>query len=322
MRRILGLALATGLAAAGLPPAPALAQGDFLVTLLGTASPAPRPTRSGPSTLIEAGDQKVLVDAGRGVPVRLWQMGVPIGSLDAVVLTHFHSDHTAGLPDVWLTGWIGTPYGGRKEPFRVIGPVGTTTLMEGLQTAYQADIDIRLVDEGNPPEGIAVEATEFAEPGVIYDEGGLKITAFEVDHGEAIKPAFGIRAEYGGRTAVISGDTRFSENLIANAEGADLLIHELGTARPELLEQDHARRVIAHHTTPEEAGTVFARAKPKLAAYTHLVMLSGPGIPAPSLTDIVAETRKTYGGPLAVGEDLMTFDIGADGIATYVRSGS
>jgi ribonuclease BN (tRNA processing enzyme) len=167
MRRILGLALATGLAAAGLSPAPALAQGDFLVTLLGTASPAPRPTRSGPSTLIEAGDQKVLVDAGRGVPARLWQMGVPIGSLDAVVLTHFHSDHTAGLPDVWLTGWIGTPYGGREEAFRVIGPVGTTTLMEGLQTAYQADIDIRLVDEGNPPVGIAVETTEFAEPGVI-----------------------------------------------------------------------------------------------------------------------------------------------------------
>lgn len=85
------------------------------------------------------------------MPVRLWQMGVSIGSLDAVVLTHFHSDHTAGLPDVWLTGWIGTPYGGRKEPFQGIGPVGTTTLMEGLQTAYQADIDIRLVDEGNPP---------------------------------------------------------------------------------------------------------------------------------------------------------------------------
>lgn len=93
-----------------------------------------------------------------------------------------------------------------------------------------------------------METTEFAGPGVIYDEGGLKITAFGVDHGEAIKPAFGVRAEYGGHTAVISGDTRFSENLIANAEGADLLIREVGTARPELLEQDHARRVIAHHT--------------------------------------------------------------------------
>jgi ribonuclease Z len=247
---------------------------------------------------------------------------IPIGSLDAVVLTHFHSDHTTGLPDVWLTGWIGTPYGGRTEPFRVFGPTGTKTLMEGLQTAYQADIDIRLVDEGNPPEGIAVEAAEFAEPGVIYDEGGLKLTAFEVDHGEAIKPAFGIRADYDGRSAVISGDTRFSENVIVNAEGVDLLIHELGTARPELLEQEHARRVIAHHTTPEEAGTVFARANPKLAAYTHLVMLSGPGIPSPSLTEIVAETRRTYGGPLVVGEDLMTFDIGEEGVATYVRSGS
>lgn len=293
--------------------------GDFMVTLLGTASPAPRPDRSGPSTLIEAGDQKVLIDAGRNVPVRLWQLRVPVGRLDATILTHFHSDHTSGLPDIWLTGWIGTPYGGRTTPFRVIGPTGTQALTDGIRAAYDADIRIRLVDEGNPPEGIEIDTTEFAQGGVIFDQGGLKITAFETDHGEHIKPNYGMVAEYDGRKVVISGDTTFDPRIIEQARGADLLIHELGTAHPDLSQQDHARRVLAHHATPRQAGEVFAQAQPKLAAYTHLVMLSDKDHPAPSLSDIVAETRETYGGPLVVGEDLMTFDITRDGIATYLR---
>ena len=308
---------ALALSAAGL--APAAQAGDFMVTLLGTASPAPRPDRSGPSTLIEAGDQKVLIDAGRNVPVRLWQLGVPIGRLDATILTHFHSDHTAGLPDIWLTGWIATPYGGRKAPFRVIGPTGTQALTDGLKTAYDADVQIRLVDEKNPPEGIEIATTEFDQGGVIFDQGGLKITAFETDHGEHIKPNYGMVAEYDGRKVVLSGDTTFDPRVTEQARGADLLIHELGTAHPDLSQQDHARRVLAHHATPRQAGEVFAEAQPKLAVFTHLVMLSDKAHPAPSLSDIVAETRQTYGGPLMIGEDMMTFDVGRDGVASYVR---
>src|SRR5215470_4133464 len=97
------------------------AQGDetFRVTLLGTASPTPRPTRFGPSTLIEAGDQKLLIDAGRGVPIRLKQLNIPLGKIDALLLTHFHSDHTSGVPDLWLTGWLGTAYAQRKTAFHV-----------------------------------------------------------------------------------------------------------------------------------------------------------------------------------------------------------
>ena len=92
------------------------AASDFVVTLLGTASPAPRPGRMGPSTLVVVNGQKLLFDTGRGATIRLWQMRVPIGSLDATFMTHYHSDHTNGLPDVWLTGWLASPYGSRKGP--------------------------------------------------------------------------------------------------------------------------------------------------------------------------------------------------------------
>ncbi|WBU64189.1 MBL fold metallo-hydrolase [Paracoccus aerodenitrificans] len=293
--------------------------GDFMVTLLGTASPAPRPDRSGPSILIEGGESRVLIDAGRNAPVRLWQAKIPIGSIDATVITHFHSDHTSGLADLWLTGWIARPFGGRDAPMRVIGPVGTAALTDGLQNAYDGDIQIRLVDEGNPPEGVEIETTEITEDGVVFNEGGLKVTMFATNHGENITPNYGIVAEYDGRKVVISGDTTYDERIAERGQGADLLIHELGTAQPELLQEDHAKRVIAHHTTPQQAGEIFAAAQPKLAAYTHLVMLSDANNPELTLPEIVEQTRETYGGPLVVGEDLMTFDIGTDGVATYIR---
>lgn len=296
------------------------AESDFRVTLLGTASPSPRPDRFGPSTLIEAGNVKLLVDAGRGVPIRLWQMRVPMGRIDALLITHYHSDHVSGVPDVWLTGWLQPPFGQRKTPFHVIGPKGAKELMDNLQRAYAADVKIRLADEKNPPEGIAVKVDEFSADGVVFEKEGVRVTAFEVDHGEVIKPAYGYRIDYGGRSVVISGDTRFSENVIKYGTGADLLIHELGAAKPELLKNPVMQRIIDHHTVPRDVGRVFERAKPKLAVYTHIVRLSNATIPEPSLADILAETRETYSGPLVFGEDLMTFDVSARGVAVY-RSG-
>lgn len=296
------------------------AQSDFRVTLLGTASPSPRPDRFGPATLVEAGNVKLLVDAGRGAPIRLWQMRVPMGKIDALLITHYHSDHVSGVPDVWLTGWLQPPFGQRRTPFHVIGPAGAKELMDNLQRAYAADIRIRLADEKNPPEGIAVKVDEFSRDGVVFEKDGVRVTAFEVDHGEVIKPAYGYRIDYGGRSAVISGDTRFSENVIKYGTGTDLLIHELGAAKPELLKNPAMQRIIDHHTVPRDVGRVFDRAKPKLAVYTHIVRLSNATIPEPSLAEILAETRETYAGPLVFGEDLMTFDISARGVAVY-RSG-
>ena len=286
------------------------AQSDFKVTLLGTASPAPRTNRFGPSTLVEAGDQKLLFDAGRGVPIRMWQIKVPMGKLDALFITHFHSDHVSGIPDLWLTGWLGPEFGRRVAPFRVIGPVGTRPLMENIEKAFAADVKIRLEDEKLPSAGIAIAPEEFDHDGVVYERNGVKVTAFEVDHGDAIKPAYGYRIDYQGRSVVISGDTRYNANVIKYGTGSDLLIHEVGSARKELMVNLFAQRIIAHHTTPSEAGQVFAKAKPKLAVYTHIVLLSSATISEPTLEEVVAETRTTYGGPLEVGDDLMAFEIG------------
>ncbi len=288
----------------------AVADDEFRVTLLGTGDPIPRTDRFGPSTLVEAGGQRLLFDVGRGATQRLVQLGIPLRDVDAVFLTHFHSDHVSGLPDLWMTGWLPPPFGRRSEPFEVWGPSGTRSLLDHLGQAFEANSKIRIPDELLPPAGIELLAHEFDQDGVVYEQAGVRVTAFAVNHGELIKPAYGYRVDYDGRAVVISGDTRFDKNLIAAANGADLIIHEVALASDELLaSSEQFRRIVAHHTTPEEAGIVFTQVAPKLAVYTHLVMLSGPGIPQAPLTSLLSRTRSTYDGPLVIGEDLMSFII-------------
>jgi ribonuclease Z len=288
-----------------------MAEVDFRVTLLGTGVPIPSPERFGPSTLVEAGDKKFLVDAGRGATIRLYQLKIPIGRIDVQLLTHYHSDHVSCLPDVWLTGWLESHFGTRKTPYRVIGPTGAKRLIENLERAYADDIKIRVADEKLPLSGIATDVAEFDRDGVVYDDGGVKVIAFEVDHGDVIKPCYGYRFEYGGRVAVLSSDTRYNENVIRYGKGADLLVHEVASARPELVQQAYIQRIIAHHTTPYDCGRVFAQTRPKLAAYTHVVQLASATVAPPSIAEMIAETRQTYDGPLEMGEDLMSFEIGA-----------
>jgi len=283
---------------------------DFRVTLLGTGVPIPSPDRFGPSTLVEAGDQKFLIDAGRGATIRLYQLKVPIGRIDVQLLTHYHSDHTSCLPDVWLTGWLESHFGTRKSPYRVIGPTGAKRLMENLERAYADDIKIRVADEKLPLSGIATDVTEFDRDGLVYEKNGVKVIAFEVDHGDVIKPCYGYRIEYGGRVAVFSSDTRYNQNVIKYGKGADLLVHEVAMARPELMKEAYIQRIIGHHTTPYDCGRVFAQTRPKLAAFTHVVLLASNTVRPPTLDDLVSEVRQTYDGPLEVGEDLMSFEIG------------
>jgi ribonuclease Z len=293
-------------------PTEARAQ-DFKVTLLGTGSPLPVTDRFGAATLVEAGQEKLLFDVGRGATIRLTQVGVSIGSLNAVFLTHFHSDHTSGIPDLWLTGWIGRYYGNRQKPFRIIGPTGTVSLMQNLERAYADDVRIRLADEKNPAEGIATSPSEFAKDSVVYEANGVKVAAFEVDHGDLIKPAYGYRVDYDGRSVIISGDTRYSKNLETHAQSATLIIHEVAIANQEYYDKTPiVKFIMAHHIGPDEAGALFARLQPKLAAYTHLVFLGAPGYPAPKVADIERKTREKYSGPLALGTDLMAFDVRKD----------
>ncbi len=243
---------------------PVAAADDFKVTLLGTGSPAPVMRRFGPGVLVQAGGKNLLIDCGRGVTQRLLQAGLKLGAVDALFITHLHSDHVVGIPDLWLTGWLEAAYAQRKGPFRIYGPAGTKAMMDGLEKAYEWDIRIRIADQNLLPANVAIAATEFTT-GVVYDQDGVKVTAFEVDHGDLIRPAVGFRVDYGGRSVTVSGDTKFSENLIKHAAGSQLLIHQVAAVRDELLKLPTYKVILAHHTQPEEAGVVFSRVKPKLA---------------------------------------------------------
>lgn len=296
------------------------AQDEFKVTLLGTGDPIPRIDRFGPATLVQVGGQELLFDVGRGVTQRLIQLDLTLSGIDAVFLTHLHSDHVTGIPDLWMTGWIPPPFGQRKTPFEVWGPKGTKNLLDNLEEAFVANTNIRIPDELLPPEGIDTIAHEFEENGVVYESNGIEVIAFAVDHGDFIKPSYGYRINYKDRSVVISGDTKFDENLIKAAQGADLVIHEVALASDELLaSSEQFRRIVAHHTTPEEAGIVFAKINPKLAVYTHLVMLSSATIPEAPLHSLITRTRKNYSGPLVIGEDLMTFIV--DDKVSILKSG-
>ena len=300
----------------GLAQEPAQAADNiFRVTLLGSGVPDPQPDRFSASTLIEAGDQKLMVDVGRGATIRLYQLKVPLSKIDVVLFTHYHSDHTVGMPDLLLTGWLPPAFARRTQPMHVIGPPGAKTLMSGLSEAYAGDIKGREQEQHLPVAGVAAEVEEFTQDGVVYDHSGVKVTAFTVEHG--IKPAVGYRIDYDERSVVLSGDTNFSENLIKHAIGADLMIHEVAVFNAELLNLPTFQHIQSIHVTPRQAGTVFARIHPKLAVYSHIAQLGTPEAPPPGLAEIVSDTRKTYQGPLAVGEDLMAFDIGADGVAIY-----
>jgi ribonuclease Z len=271
------------------------------VILLGTgAGPRVDLQQFGAATLVEAGGERLLFDCGRGATLRLAQAGVPTGSIRRLFLTHLHSDHVIQIPDLLLTGWVG---GGRTVPLEVWGPEGTRDLMTHLEQAFAFDIHMRRdVDEKAPAQGIQIVSRDITE-GLVLDQDGLKVTAFLVDHAP-VGPALGYRVDYRGRSIVLSGDTRASENLIRFARGTDVLLHETldaGTVRA-LFPNDPglAAGILAKHTTPEQAGAVFARVKPRLAVYTH----------APSADRVIAETRKTYSGPLQGAEDMLAITIG------------
>ncbi|NIO07223.1 MAG: MBL fold metallo-hydrolase [Deltaproteobacteria bacterium] len=273
----------------------------FRVTLLGTGGPPPLLDRFGPSTLLEAGDEKFLFDAGRGAMQRLFQLKIPFSAITGLFLTHLHSDHVVGFPDLWLTGWINQEWGGRQVPLPVWGPRETKEMMSHLQNAYQFDIRIRTHYQ---KEGVKIIAEEFTG-GVVYENNGLKIIAFEVDHGR-VKPAYGYRIDYGGRSVVLSGDTRLNENVIRFSQGVDLLVHEVvGMSDEFLRENQFAKTIASNHSTAEDAGEVFRRANPKLAVYNHILSFGGY-----QEEKLIPSTRKNYSGPLEVGQDLMSIDIG------------
>lgn len=279
---------------------------DITVTLLGTSSPSPSIDRFGMSTLVEAGGERLLFDCGRGAIQRLLQLGPDYPRVDKLFLTHLHSDHIVGIPDLWLTAWIM----GRKTAFKVWGPDGTVDMMAHLERAYQADIHIRRdLDELLPQSGIDIEAEDIAE-GFEYRHGDVRVIVFDVDH-RPVTPAFGYRIEYDGKVVVLSGDTRPCENLVKFSQGADLLVHEIIAPQAFLkraaqMTEHHRQAVIEHHTTPQQAGEIFSRINPKLAVYSHVIGGPIPGYEA----EILEGTAETYSGAVEIGYDLTRIEVG------------
>ena len=278
--------------------APLSAQSSSIkVTLLGTSGPSMAIDRPESGTLVQAGGENLLFDCGRGVPERLNQLGV--GNINKVFLTHLHSDHTQGLPILWMGGWNGrgtTPLSLWGPGSDVDQPTGTTGLAAQLTTAYATNTHIRrdLVEHWQAA-AITIAAHDIEE-GVVYQNNGVTVTAFLVDHAP-VKLAFGYRIDYAGHSVAISGDTRPSDNLVKFAKGVDLLVHEIwtGAASPDIPTSQY-------HTTPEQAADIFNRTAPKLALYTHF---------APMVADPTARTRAAgYLGPIEVGADLTSVDVG------------
>jgi ribonuclease Z len=237
--------------------APALAQ-EITVTLLGTGAPPASMERFGPSILVQAGTQTLVFDAGRGALQRLTQVGVTFDRVDALFLTHLHSDHIVGIPDLWLSGWA---LSRRDRPLPVFGPDGTAAMMGHLKQAFEFDIRLRVEDDKAPPAGSEIRATDIAQ-GVVYEKEGVRVIAFEVDHGP-VAPALGYRIEFANRSVILSGDTRFSTNLVKFSEHADLVVHEVGDASGAYLAANpNFSRALAHHTRPQDVGRVFQLAKP------------------------------------------------------------
>lgn len=300
------------------------AQPSIKVTLLGTGAPVPSIERFGPSILVEAGGQKLLFDCGRGAAQRLWQLKIPLGKVDALFLTHLHSDHVVGIPDLWLTGWIPAAYGRREYPLKVYGPAGTKDMMEGLEKAFSWDIRTRSREQNKVDSGVWVHPEDIKE-GNNWEKNGVKVTPFTVRHADFIDSALGFRIDYGGHSVILSGDTRYSENLVRFAKGADVIIHEVAAANKESMQTSPLiNQILGFHTSPEDAGKVFELVKPKLAVYSHIVLLTAnPSLLAPSVNDLLTRTKEIYKGKVMVGEDLLSIEIGDQiSVKKYTATGN
>jgi ribonuclease Z len=265
-------------------------QKELRVVLCGTASPLPNRERAGPCAAILAGGKIFLVDVGGGGVrnLQLWQL--PTDHIAGVFLTHFHSDHIEDLGEVNLQSWGQ----GRPGPLPVYGGPGVETVVSGFLAAYSQDEDYRIAHHGSAlmvPDNFAMVPTVIAHPGgtalaegetqKVFERDGLTVTAIGVNH-SPVKPAYGYRFDYAGRSVVISGDTKASPGLAAAAKGTDILVHEaqaqalLAVIHDEMAAAGNARLakifadIPSYHTAPIEAAGIANQAGAKLLVLTHL----------------------------------------------------
>ena len=279
------------------------------VVLLGTGGgPSSLNERGGPAAWVEAGGERLFVDAGRSVVMRLGQAGLAPRDVTRVFLTHLHSDHVVGLPELWLSGW----WMFREAPLEVRGPAGTRDLVEHMRRTFAADLDLRT----GPPERrdratAAVSGTDIEE-GVVFEKNGVRVTAIRVDHGPV--PTFGYRIDHAGRSVVFSGDDRKSDNLIAKSQNVDVMLHNMTAYTPEQLREegrigDGRRAGALLLGSPEDAAAVFTGSRCKVAVLIHSTI--GP----PALQRL----RSGYSGRLETPDDLTEILVGDEVILRPIK---
>jgi ribonuclease Z len=273
------------------------------VVFLGTGTPNPDPDHLGPSVAIVVNGQSYIVDAGPGLvreaaaAAQAGIRGLSMAHLTRLFITHLHSDHTMGLPDIMFTPAVT----GREEGLEVYGPKGLGRMVDHIREAWSEDYDIRIHGGENGNPAAYVVHTHEIEPGVIYTDKNVKVTAFLVRHGKW-KEAYGYRFDTPDRVIVLSGDTTYCPNLIDHAQGCDILIHEVYSQagldrRSEPWQAYHS----AYHTAAPDVAVVAARTKPKvLILYHELPFGEPPG-------EILGEIRKLYLGQVFESQDLEVF---------------
>ncbi|MEP6622349.1 MAG: MBL fold metallo-hydrolase [bacterium] len=276
------------------------------VVMLGTGNPSPIPDKMGASIAIIVNGTPYLVDAGVGVvrrasaATRAGVRGLEMPKLQRVFLTHLHTDHTIGLPDLIYTPWIMK----RTAPLEVFGPAGTAAMLDHIRQAWSADNDIRIngLERGNRT-GNVVNAHEIA-PGVVYKDSNVTVTAFLVPHG-AWKQAFGYRFATPDRVIVISGDEAPSEAIVQQCNGCDLLFHEVysefGYAQSDTAWKAYVR---SFHTSTTQLAQIATRARPRTLVLYHQMYFGGP-----TDTDarMVREIAAGWKGRIIAAKDLDVF---------------
>ena len=274
------------------------AQDSATVVLVGTGFPRPDPTASGPATAVVVGSRVFLFDAGPGVQRALAAARLPIDGVTALFLTHLHSDHTLGLPDLILDSWVM----GRHTPLAAYGPPGLRAMTAHILAAWAEDLRVRVDGlEHETPVTPQVRVHEIA-PGVVYDSAGVRVTAVAVPHG-ALRHAFAYRLDAAGRSIVISGDTRPSPVLERLSAGVDVLVHEVyasETLKPESRPggDDWPRYMRDVHTSDLELGGIAARARPGVLVLTHIIRMG-----AADSTLIAGIRRGGFTGRVVIGHD-------------------
>jgi ribonuclease Z len=293
------LSLSSGALAQGRP---APARDSTVVVLLGTGTPAATPDASGPATAVVVGSRVLLFDAGPGVERRLAEAGLPFGrgsKVPTLFVTHLHTDHTLGLPDLIFTSWVM----GRRTPLQAYGPRGLGRMVDHLMAAYAEDVRIRTDGLEHETRGGERVAVREIGAGVVYDSAGVRVTAIPVEHG-SWPQAFGYRIDTPDRSIVISGDTRPTAALERAARGVDILIHEVYPESRLAPEQrpggdDWPRYMRAFHTSDVELGRIAARVRPRLLILHHIVRMGGTD------AELLRGVRVGgYAGRVVIGRDL------------------